>query len=201
MNYDKLPEYTDKLLIQHDLTIWITVIVISNFIYCNLKNKNCFDNDWFYYSLASLFGLTIHSLFTNKITLLIIKKFNITDYNVKLALVDAIKWSTVYICNNILFTYLKNKKVTFDKNWFKLYGGIILGYIVFDLFIEKKLSSLSNNQDFSIDAFKLVIGIFVGYFLSYGFVHIDFFYTTISIVVALIVYYILVKKFIPPILL
>ena len=42
MNYDKLPEYTDESLVKHDLSIWITVIVISNFIYCNLKKKKLF---------------------------------------------------------------------------------------------------------------------------------------------------------------
>ena len=191
----------DTELVQHDLSIWLTVIVISNFIYCNLKNKDCFDNDWFYYSLASLFGLTIHSLSTSKITLFIIKKFNITDYNVKLAIADTIKWSTVYICNNILFTYLKNKKVTFDENWFKLYGGIILGYIIFDLLIEQEINKLYNNPEFNINIFKSTIGIFIGYFLSYGFVHVDFLYMAISIEVALIIYYIFVKKFIPSIFL
>ena len=191
----------DTELVQHDLSIWLTVIVISNFIYCNLKNKDCFDNDWFYYSLASLFGLTIHSLSTSKITLFIIKKFNITDYNVKLAIADTIKWSTVYICNNILFTYLKNKKVTFDENWFKLYGGIILGYIIFDLIMEQEVSNLSKGNDFWIDVFKSAVGIFVGYFINHGTVHIDFFHMVASIEISLIIYYILVKKFIPSILL
>ena len=202
MNYDKLPNYNDRELVQHDLSIWVTVIIVSNLVHSNFKNKDPFDIDWLYYSIASLFGLTIHSLFTGKITLLIIKRFNITNYNVKISIADAVKWSTVYIFNNILFTYLKHKRVIFDNNWFKLYGGIIIGYVIFDLLIEQEVYKLSvKNHDFGIDVFKSAIGIFIGYFISYGSVHIDFFHMVISIEMALIIYYVLVKKFIPSLLL
>lgn len=201
MNNNKLPKYDDCKLVQHDLSIWITVIIISNLVHCNFKNKNPFDIDWLYYSIASLFGLSIHSLFTSKITLKIIKKLKITNYNVKLAIVDTIKWVTVYICNNILFTYLKNKRVVFDTDWFKLYGGIILGYVIFDLLMEQEVYNLSKDPDFGVDVFKSAIGLFIGYFISYGHVHIDFFHMVVSIEIALIIYYVIVRKFIPSILL
>jgi hypothetical protein len=201
MDYDKQYDY-DKNLVQHDLSIWITVIIVSNIVHCIFKNNDPFDIDWLYYSIASLFGLTIHSLFTSKITLIIIKRLNITKYNVKLALADLIKWSTVFIFNNILFSYLKYKQVTFNNDWFKLYGGIILGYVIFDLLMEKEVYNLSvQNQSFSVNAFKSAIGIFIGYFISYGSVHIDFFHMFASIEIALIIYYVLVKKFIPSLLL
>ena len=190
----------DKL-IKHDLTIWLTIIIVFNFINSNLKYKEPFDMDWLYYSIASLFGLTIHSLFTSKISLFIINKFNIEDYNIKLSVIDTIKWSTVYIVNNILFTYLKYKKVIFNEEWFKLYGGIILGYLIFNLLIGKGILKLSdNNENIITDSIKSILGIFLGYFLSYGHVHIDFYHAFISIQVSLIIYYIIVQKFIQSLL-
>jgi hypothetical protein len=201
MNYDDLPNYSDKDLIEHDLTIWGTIIIISNLVHCKINNKDPFNSDWFYYSLASLFGLSIHSLITSKLTIYIIKKFNIKKYNIKLAIADTVKWMTVYILNNIIFTYIKNKNITFDDKWFKLYGGIILGYIIFDLFIEKDIYNSSNkNPDFTISIFKSALGIFVGYFITYGYVHTDFIHMLISIEISLIFYYFIVKKFIPSIL-
>lgn len=202
MNYDNLLNYCDDNLVKHNLTVWLTVIIISNIVHCHIKNKNPFNSDWFYYSLASLFGLTIHSLITCKISIYIIKKFNIKKFNVKLAIVDTIKWLTVYMVNNIIFSYIKNKEISFDDDWFKLYGGIILGYILFDLLIEKDISSLSKKDpDFVIDIFKSALGIFMGYFISYGYIHTDLFHMLISIEISLIIYYIIVRKFIPSILL
>ena len=202
MNNNKYYNCSDQKLVQHDLTIWLTVIVVSNLVHCNFKNTDPFDIDWLYYSIASLFGLTIHSLFTSKITLIIIKKLNITKYNVKIAIIDTIKWITVYIFNNILFTYLKHKQIIFNNDWFKLYGGIILGYIIFDLLIEKEILDLSiNNTDIIIDVIKSAIGIFFGYFISYGFFHIDIFHMITSIEIAIIIYYLIVKKTLPSLLL
>jgi hypothetical protein len=191
----------DEKLIKHDLTVWVTIVIVYNFVNSNLKDKSPFDLDWFYFSIASLFGLIIHSLFTSKLTLLIIKKFNIKDYNIKLSIVEFIKWSTIYIVNNILFTYLKNKKVTFNKEWIKLYGGIILGYILFNLLIGKAILKLSeNNTNIMTDTFKTMIGIFLGYYLSHGHVHIDFYRAFFSIQISLILYYIIINKNIPSLL-
>ena len=202
MNYNKSQNYDDKEIVKHDLTIWFTVIIISNLIICNLKKKDPYDNDWLYYSIGSLLGLSIHSVLTSKITLYIIKKFNIKDHKVKLAIVDSIKWTTVYILNNMLFSYLKHKKIIYDDSWFKLYGGIILGYILFDLLLEEKIYILSKgNHRFGTEIFKSSIGIFIGYLLSYGTVHMDFFHTGLGISISLIIYFLFVQKFIPSILL
>ena len=198
MNNDKLSNYEDKEIVKHNLTIWITVIVVSNLVLCNFKKKLPFDNDWLFYSIGGLLGLSIHSLVTSKITLFIIKKFNIKDYNIKVALVDTIKWTTIYIINNMLFTYLKHKQISYDLEWFKLYGGIILGYIIFNLFFVVKIYKLAKgNPEFGIDIFKSSIGIFIGYLLTHGNVHIDFFHASLSVVISFIFYYLIVQKFIP----
>lgn len=195
MNYD------NKEIIKHDLTVWATIVIVYNIVHSNFKNKDPFDIDWFYYSIASLFGLTLHSLITSNITLFIIEKFNITDYNIKLSVADTIKWTTVYIINNILFTYLKHKKIIFDDKWFKLYGGIILGYIIFNLLIRKGVFNVTDDRsEITIDSIKSMIGIFLGYFLTHGHVHADFYHSFISILIALIVYYLLIKKSIPSLL-
>ena len=200
MNHENISNYNE--LIKHDLTAWFTVVVISNIVLCNYQNKQPFDNEWLFYSIASLLGLSIHSILTNKITIHLINKLNIKKRGVKLAIVDSIKWITVYTINNMLFTYLKHKKIIYNNEWFKLYGGIILGYIIFDLLFEEEIYNLTkNNKKFSINVFKSAIGIFVGYYLSYGHVHIDFLHAVISIEISLIIYYLIINKFIPPLLL
>ena len=188
-------------LIKHDLTIWLTIVIISNFINSNFKNKNLFNIDWFYYSIFFLFGLSIHSLFTSRITVYIVNKYNIKNQNIIDALIDIIKWSTVYIINNILFTYFKNNEIIFDERWFKLYGGIILGYILFDLIVKKEISKINNDPDLLIDLFKSTISLFLGFFISEGYIHIDFIHNLSSVLFALIIYYIFVKKIIPSLLL
>jgi hypothetical protein len=202
MNHDKIPIYTDKELVKHDLTIWITVVIVSNLVLCNFKKKIPFDNDWLFYSIGSLLGLSIHSVATSKITLFIIKKLNIKDYRIKVALVDTIKWTTVFIFNNMLFTYLKHKEIIYNLEWFKLYGGIILGYILFNLLFVVKIYNLAKgNPIFGINIFKSSIGIFIGYYLTYGNIHLDFFHSSLSVVISFIIYYLIVQKFIPSILL
>jgi hypothetical protein len=202
MNYDDFPDYNENNLVKQDLTIWGTIIVISNLVHCKINNKKPFDLFWFYYSLSSLFGFSIHSLTTSKITMYIIKKFNIKNYNVKLAIADLIKWTTVYILNNIIFTYIKNGEIIFNDKWFKLHGGIIFGYIIFDLFIQKEIFNASRkNPDFAIDVFKSALGILIGYIISDGYIHTDFYHMIISIEIAFIVYYLFIRSFIPSILL
>jgi len=54
MNYDDLPDYNDNILIRHDLTIWGTIVIISNLAQCKIRNKEPFDLNWFYFSLSIL---------------------------------------------------------------------------------------------------------------------------------------------------
>jgi len=199
---DNIQSYNDKTLVKHDLTIWMTVIIVSNIVHYKFKNKDIFDSEWIIYSIGSLFGFVIHSLFTNKITLYIINKFKIDNYNIKLALSDLIKWSTVYIFNNIIVSCIKNKEIDFGDKWAKLYGGIILGYVIFDIFIEKEIYNISKkNPDIMIDIFKSGLGLFMGYIISDGYIHTDFIHIFVSIEIALIFYHTMVKKIIPSILL
>lgn len=202
MNYDNNKNHADTRLVKHDLTIWVTIIIISNIVHYKFKNRDIFDSEWLLYSLGSLFGLVIHNLITSKLTLYLIRKFKIKNYNTKLALSDIIKWSTVYILNNIIVSCIKNKDIVFHDEWLKLYGGIIFGYVLFDLFIEKEIYNISNkNIDLIIDVFKSALGIFMGYFISGGFLRIDFIHILVSVEIALVFYYFVVKKFIPSILL
>ena len=192
----------DNNIIKHDITLWGTVIIISNIVYCFFKNKIPFDIDWCYYSVASLFGFVIHSLITSNLTVYLIKKFKIKNHNIKLALSDIIKWTTVYIITNIIILYINNDEIIFDKIIFKLYSGIILGYVIFDLLIEKDIADLSkNNQNFIIDIFKTAVAMFLGYFISDGYIHTDFIHILTSVEVGLIIFYVIIHKLLPSLLL
>ena len=215
MNEDILSKQNDNLLVKHDLTAWFTIFIVANIAISKIKNIKPFDNEWMYYMLASLFGLCIHSLITSKGTLYLIKKFKIKKHNVKLALADAIKWGTVYIVNNALFTYFKDGKITYDEKWLKIFGGIILGYVLFDLLLYQEIYNYYNTKpsniketqneinkvEFMVDAFKIAIGFFVGYYLNYGFVHTDYIHVMTSVEIGLIVYYLIVLNNIPTFLL
>jgi biotin transporter BioY len=215
MNEDILSKQNDNLLVKHDLTAWFTIFIVANFVISKIKNIKSFDNEWIYYMLASLFGLCIHSLITSKGTLYLIRKFNIKKYNVKLALADVIKWGTVYIINNALFTYFKDGNVEYTNEWLKIYGGIIIGYVLFDLLLYQKIYNLHNTKpsnikepqseinkiEFMVDAFKIAVGLFVGYYLNHGYVHTDYIHIATSIEIGLIVYYLIVLNNIPTILL
>jgi hypothetical protein len=202
-NYNDYIKTNDYKLVKHDLTIWLTIVIISNLVHYKIKNKDPFDMDWVLYSFASLFGLVMHSLFTSKITIYIIKKYNIKSYNVRESITDVIKWTTVYILNNIIVSYFKNKEINFNDKWIKMHSGVIVGYIIFNLLIEKNIFnvSMTSDPDLIISIFKSIIGIFLGYFITDGYVHLDCFHMITSVVLALIVYYVIVKKFIRPILL
>ena len=202
MNYDYYLRNDNNELIKSDLTIWGTIIIVSNLVYSKIKNKDPFDLDWRLYAMSSLFGIVIHSLFTSKITIYIIKKFNIINYNIKLSILDTIKWSTIFICNNIIISYFKNKEIIFNNEWFSINSSIIIGYIIFNLLIEKDVFNISkNNPDLMISIIKSAIGIFIGYYMSDMYVHIDFIHMLLSIEIALITYYVIVQKLIPSILL
>ena len=192
----------DNNIIKHDLTLWVTVIIISNIVHCFFKNNLPFDIDWWYYSIVSLFGFVIHCLITSNLTVYLIKKFKIKNYNIKLALSDIIKWSTVYIITNIIVSYIKNDEIIFDKIIFKLYSGIILGYVIFDLLMEKDIADLSkNNQNFIIDIFKTAFAMFLGYFIMDGYIHTDFIHILTSVEIGLVIFHVIIHKLLPSILL
>ena len=102
----------------------------------------------------------------------------------------------------MLLTYLKHKQIIYNLEWFKLYGGIILGYILFNLLFVVKIYNLAKgNPKFGINIFKSSIGIFIGYYLTYGNIHLDFVHSSLSVVISFIIYYLIVQKFIPSVLL
>ena len=194
----------DNNLLKQDLSAWFVVVVIFNICNSTMKEKDPFDIEWFYYSLASLFGISVHSLITKNITIFIIKKFKIENIRIIKALNDTITLSTVYILNNIIFTHFIHKDKMFSEKWLKLSSGIILGYIFFDLFIEKEILNINmdeKNYELISDLIKSGIGLLLGFFISDGHININGAHNILSVEIALIVYYLIVKKFIPSILL
>lgn len=185
-------------ILKYNLTIWLTIILISTLVKCILKRELLFNSDWAYISYATLIGILIYSLITKNLIVLIIKKFKIKNKKNIDNLIDIIKWTTIYTIKNIIYTYLKYDKVTFNKDFFKLSGGILLGFILFNIFIKKYIPA-SNLGTYRI--IKFSIGLFLGYTIRDGTISSELIYNLIGYIIALIIYFKIIIKFIPEFLL
>ena len=148
--------WTDKDLIntQSSLTLIITVLIIYNFFYFNLKEYNIENEKLF--AIGSILGYLIHSLFTVKISNTInrfLLKTN-TDNVISNTIYDIFKFSTIFIFQQFFVNGIDSLK---DKSWILRSTLIIVGFAIFNL-IKPLVPKVGEMQNVLNDTIKILLG-------------------------------------------
>jgi hypothetical protein len=154
----------DIQITKHDLTLFSTILVVYNLINHKLRNKVLFDEKWMNFVLATLLGVVLHGLLTNRISLLINNSLNINKDNIRKTIYDLVRFSTIFASQKVIESLLVGEDIIFDSNWMMISGLTITGYSVFNI-LESLVPRIGTQQPFLNDIVKLSIGTLLA---SYG---------------------------------
>lgn len=180
-----------------DLLLYGTVLIISNIIINQLNKINIFNKTSTTLTIATLLGVALHRLFTNKISYILNNSLKIKNYNIKHFVYNLIKFGTIFITQNIVVSYFDNTGIVFDKLWFINSILTIIIYTIFNI-CESLLPNVGEYQQLFND---LIIvsssSLIVSYFI-YNNINNENLIESGALIVGLVVFHLIVKKFIIP---
>ena len=149
---------SDKQNTKVDLTLFSTVLVVSNLVSTQLLKTNLFDEAWQTSAVAILLGFAIHGLLTNKLTSMVNKTLCIKQKALAASIADFFKFGTVFVAHRAIGNYIENKPIVFDEQWAMGSGLVIAGYIAFN-FIEPMVPRVDKDyQPLFNDLIKVSMG-------------------------------------------
>ena len=116
-----------------NLSLYFTVIVVSKIIGTQLEKTDIINKIWAKLAVATLFGVALHGLLTNKISFMINKLFKIKRLHIKLFVYNLIKYGTIFISQQVFISFDKDIDLVFDKKWIMTYFLTIFSYTIYNL--------------------------------------------------------------------
>jgi hypothetical protein len=153
----------DIKVTKNDLTLFTTIVIVTNLVDNQLFQTKLFDEKWQHKSVAILLGVALHGLLTNQISSAINTQLNLHKSRVSLAVYDLVKFGTIFTSQRAIVNYIEGKKIVFDKDWMTESSAIIAGYGVFSVGVEQMLPKLSKTmQPVLNDTVKVTMGAIAG---------------------------------------
>lgn len=149
----------DIMVTKYDLTLAATFLVVANIVEKYLLNTQLFTEQWSTFALATLIGFAVHGLFTNKLSAFVNDKLKVVSENAKTAIYDVVKFGTVFIVQQALVQYIEGRPINLmDPKWQLVSGLVILGYVVYDLYVNNMLPKVDKYQPLLNDLVKVSMG-------------------------------------------
>ena len=181
-----------------DLTLWTTIFVVSNYLFSMHRKVPVFDNAWQLFTLSSLLGFVLHGLVVSKITPSLT---DLTpDRNTKNAIVDVVKFGTVFATRKALIDYFNNQPINLtDNEWLTEQGLILGGYAVFHIVARDMLPKLDESLNPLLsDGVEFSMGYLLAKFIMRGTVSEDNLYELGSYLAGFAAYYLGIKYLFTP---
>jgi hypothetical protein len=150
-----------------DLTLWTTILVISNYLISTQTNVPAFDKKWQLFALATLLGFVLHGLLVSKVTPSLT---NLTpDTNTKNAIVDVVKFGTVFATRKALIDYFNNQPINLgETEWMTETGLTLGGYAIFHIVARDMLPNLGAHFQMGSDLVEFSMGYLLAKFVMTG---------------------------------
>jgi hypothetical protein len=149
-----------------DLTLFSTVLVVSNLVSSQLEKTALFDEKWMNLAVATLLGVALHGLLTNKVSSMINNTLKVDNVGVQKSVYDLIKFGTVFVSQKAITSYIEGKDIVFDQKWAMTSGLTIAGYSAFNM-IESLVPKVGQHQPLFNDLIKVSMGaLAAGYFVD-----------------------------------
>jgi hypothetical protein len=150
------------------LTLFATVLVVSNVVEGQLMKTQLFNEKWMNLAVATLLGVALHGLLTNKASEMINSQLQIND-GVKASVYDLVKFGTIFAAQRAIVSYIEGKPIVFDQKWFIEHGAIIAGYAAFNVAVGKMVPKISDQyQPLLNDLIKVSMGALASNYLVNG---------------------------------
>ena len=138
---------TDIQITKVDLTLFATVLTVSNLVYYQiLPGRTLFDNNWINSSVATLLAVALHGLVTNKLSATINKQLDTKNVGIETSVFDLVKFGTIFAASKAVLHLMKNEAVVFNQAWVTEHGTIIAGYALFNMLLKQYVPVVSDKQ-------------------------------------------------------
>ena len=179
-------------------TVYLLTFMITSAIYLNfVKNDNQFEQKkWAYQTIAMIFGAIMYDLILNKLNKFIETQLDITDVKFKKALGDIVLWTTIFISLEFMDAYLDNRQYNTSSLFIKEKATIILGYVIYDLFLEEVVRTTvqGSNQDLVSDITKNLLALTAAVYVKNG--NLTHMSGPILVSISFVVYHLFTKFFV-----
>lgn len=129
----------DIQVTKHDLTLFATIMVVSNLVENQLLNTPLFSESWMNLTVATLLGVALHGLLTNKVSSFASKQLKIKQTGVVESVYDLVKFGTIFASQRAIVNMIEGRPVVFDRTWLMVHGSIIAGYALFNVAVKGTL--------------------------------------------------------------
>lgn len=151
--------YEEVQRTKYNLILFTIVLVVSNIFANRFSGAKLFDETWSNFAFATLIGFTINGLGTNKLYNMIVPSLDKNNIGLLTSFQDIITWSTVFLSQKLIVSYLENKPVIFDNLWLMSSGLTITGYCLYNLFINNMMPNVGTfYQSAANDIIKVSMG-------------------------------------------
>lgn len=140
-----------------DLTLISTVLVVSNLVSSQLQKSALFNESWMNLAVATLLGVALHGLLTNKVSSMINNSLKVDNEGVKKSVYDLIKFGTIFVSQKVITSYIEGKNVDFDERWRMTSGLTIAGYAAFNM-LQDMVPKVGEHQPLFNDLIKVSMG-------------------------------------------
>jgi hypothetical protein len=158
----------DILVTKTDLTLFSTVLVTSNLVLSQLSGSKLFDESWMNFSVATLLGVALHGLLTNKLSAMANERLNVDNKGIKQSVYDLVKFGTIFASQKAIVDYIEGRQIQFDQKWAMTSGLTIAGYAAFNM-IENMVPRVTPDyQPLVNDLIKVSMGALLANFVVDG---------------------------------
>jgi hypothetical protein len=140
-----------------DLTLFSTVLVISNLVSYQLQKTDLFNEKWKNLAIAILIGVALHGLLTNKVSSEINKCLNVENEGVRKSVYDLIRFGTIFVSQKVITSYIEDKEIVFDNNWVMTFSLTMGGFTAFNM-LEPYIPKICIYQPLLNDLIKVSMG-------------------------------------------
>jgi hypothetical protein len=152
-----------------DLTLFATVLVVSNVVESQLMKAQLFNEKWMNLAVATLLGVALHGLLTNKVSGMINNQLNVDNAGVKASVYDLVKFGTIFAAQRAIVSYIEGRPIVFDQGWFMENGAIIAGYAAFNVAVQNMVPKVGDeHQPLLNDLIKVSMGALASNYLMDG---------------------------------
>lgn len=156
-----------------DLTLFATVLAVSNVVEGQLFNKQMFNEAWKNNAIAVLLGVALHSLLTNKVSAMVNTQLKGT-VGVEQSVYDLVKFGTIFAVQRAGNLYLQGRPVgleIYTEDWLKENGSVIAGYAIFNMLLRDMVPTVpAVYQPMINDFVKVSLGFVSSKYIMNGFV-------------------------------
>jgi len=187
----------DLQITKVDLTAYSTVLVVSNLVGSQLEKTPLFNESWMNLSVATLLGVILHGILTNKISTSINNSLNVDSESINNSVYDLIKFGTIFISQKAITSYINGKEIVFDTKWAMNSSLTIAGFAAFNT-IESLLPRIGTNQPLFNDLIKVSMGTLTANYFVDGTINKGHLLNLASTLSGFVAFHLVIKQFVVP---